>query len=52
MSRTRLSSDLYVFMNGRNVGCLTQTSSGRLQFTYSEEWQSWELGRPVSLSMP
>ncbi|ABQ25676.1 type II toxin-antitoxin system HipA family toxin [Geotalea uraniireducens] len=52
MSRTRLSSDLHVFMNGRTVGRLTRTSSGKLQFSYCEEWLSWELGRPLSLSMP
>jgi HipA-like protein len=39
-------------MNGRKVGRLTRTSSGKLQFSYFEEWLSWELSRPLSLSMP
>jgi len=52
MPRTRQAADLYVFMNGRKVGRLTRTSSGRLQFSYCEEWLSWDLGRPLSLSLP
>ncbi|MCM2358462.1 MAG: type II toxin-antitoxin system HipA family toxin [Geobacteraceae bacterium] len=51
MPRTRQAADLYVFMNGRKVGRLTKTSSGRLQFSYFEEWLSWDLGRPLSLSL-
>jgi serine/threonine-protein kinase HipA len=39
-------------MNGRKVGRLTRTPSGKLQFSYFEEWLSWELSRPLSLSMP
>jgi len=52
MARTRQSADLHVYMNGRKVGCLTRVASGRLQFSYGEEWLGWELGRPLSLSMP
>jgi serine/threonine-protein kinase HipA len=39
-------------MNGRKVGQLTRTSSGKLRFSYCEEWLGWELRRPLSLSMP
>ena len=52
MPRTRQATDLYVFMNGRKVGRLTKTSSGMLQFSYFEEWLNWDLGRPLSLSLP
>lgn len=52
MPRNRLSADLYVYMNGRKVGQLTRTSSGKLRFSYCEEWLDWELRRPLSLSMP
>ena len=52
MPRPRLSADLFVYMNGRKVGCLTRSSSGRLLFTYGQEWLGSELRRPLSLSMP
>jgi serine/threonine-protein kinase HipA len=52
MARTRQSADMFVYMNGRKVGQLTRTPSGKLQFSYCDEWLSWELGRPLSLSMP
>jgi serine/threonine-protein kinase HipA len=52
MARTRLSAEMFVYMNGRKVGRLTRTSSGMLQFTYGDEWLGWELGRPLSLSLP
>lgn len=52
MPRPRLSADLHVYMNGRKVGCLTRSSSGRLLFSYSQEWLTSELRRPLSLSMP
>lgn len=52
MARPRLSADLYVYMNGRKVGCLTRNASGRLLFTYSQEWLDSEFCRPLSLSMP
>lgn len=52
MARPRLSADLYVYMNGRKVGCLTRSASGRLLFTYGQEWLDSELRRPLSLSMP
>ncbi|MDD3293633.1 MAG: HipA N-terminal domain-containing protein [Geobacteraceae bacterium] len=39
-------------MNGRKVGQLTRTSSGKLRFSYGEVWLDWELRRPLSLSMP
>lgn len=52
MPRPRLSADLYAYMNGRKVGCLTRTAGGKLLFSYCEEWLGWELRRPLSLSMP
>ncbi|MBI5657582.1 MAG: type II toxin-antitoxin system HipA family toxin [Geobacter sp.] len=52
MPRTRQTADLYVFMNGRKVGRLSRTNSGKLQFSYFEDWLSWDLGRPLSLSLP
>lgn len=52
MARPRLTSDLYVFMNGRKVGCLIRLSTGQLRFEYSDTWINSNLMRPLSLSMP
>lgn len=52
MARPRLTSDLYVFMNGRKVGCLSRLSTGQLRFEYSDTWINSNLMRPLSLSMP
>lgn len=52
MARPRITSDLYVFMNGRKVGCLTRLSTGQLRFEYNDTWINSDLMRPLSLSMP
>jgi len=52
MGRKRYAADLYVSMNGQNVGTLTRTSGGKLEFFYSEAWLQSEHCRPLSLSMP
>lgn len=52
MARKRQSRDLYVYMNGQRVGTLVRESTGHLIFTYGHDWLSWEMTRPISLSMP
>ena len=52
MARTRSSSELYVFMNGRKVGRLSRGASGRLEYAYAAAWLDWEQSRPLSLSLP
>ena len=52
MARPRITADLYLFMNGLKVGCLTRTSVGQLRFEYVDEWLQSELRRPISLSLP
>ena len=52
MGRPRLSTDLYLFMNGKKVGTLTRTPAGRLRFEYHDAWMQSEEKRPISLSMP
>ena len=52
MGRTRRSANLYVSMNGQSVGILSRAATGRLEFSYSEDWLRSEQGRPLSLSMP
>lgn len=52
MARTRSSSELYVFMNGRKVGRLSRGTSGRLEYAYAAAWLDWEQSRPLSLSLP
>ncbi len=43
---------LGVWMNGIQVGELTQSSSGGLSFAYVPGWLATEGARPISLSMP
>ena len=52
MGRKRKRADLYVFMNGKKVGLLSRTSSGKLEFGYDAGWLESSVGRPLSLSMP
>ncbi|WP_051284441.1 HipA N-terminal domain-containing protein [Desulforegula conservatrix] len=52
MGRPRITTDLYVFMNGLKVGCLTRLSTGMLSFEYSDSWIHSDRARPLSLSMP
>lgn len=52
MARKKHYQDLYIYMNGLFVGTLIRESTGRLVFTYSYDWLSWENSRPISLSMP
>lgn len=52
MGRKRRTADLYLFMNGQKVGTLTRTSTGVLEFSYSDAWLQSEHCRPLSLSMP
>lgn len=51
MGRKRYAADLYVSMNGQNVGTLTRTAGGKLEFSYSVAWLQSEHCRPLSLSM-
>lgn len=44
-------SELIVFMDGRQMGRLTQ-KQGRLGFTYSDDWRGAEGAYPLSTSMP
>jgi serine/threonine-protein kinase HipA len=52
MARTRTSAELFVFMNGRRVGQLSRAASGRLLYSYAEQWLTWDKSRPLSLSLP
>jgi serine/threonine-protein kinase HipA len=52
MGRKRLSADLSVLMNGEPVGILGRSATGRLSFTYRQDWLAAEKSRPLSLSMP
>ncbi len=52
MGRKRQRAELFVFMNGKKVGLLSQTPHGRLAFKYDTTWLTNESGRALSLSMP
>ncbi len=39
-------------MNGKKVGLLSRTPSGKLEFGYDTGWLENSVGRPLSLSMP
>lgn len=52
MGRTRRTANLYVSMNGQGVGILSRAATGRLEFSYREDWLRAEQGRSLSLSMP
>jgi serine/threonine-protein kinase HipA len=52
MGRKRLSRELLVAMNGREVGRLMRLSQGALRFRYSPAWLAEASAMPVSLSMP
>lgn len=52
MGRTRRTANLYVSMNGQGVGILIRAATGRLEFSYGEDWLRAEQGRSLSLSMP
>lgn len=52
MARPKITADLYLFMNGKKVGCLTRTAVGQLRFEYGDEWLHSAFRRPLSLSMP
>lgn len=52
MGRRRLVQELYVFMNGIQVGKLLRESSGILSFIYDTDWLNLKNSRPISLSMP
>ncbi|MFO7713028.1 type II toxin-antitoxin system HipA family toxin [Desulfosarcina sp.] len=52
MGRRRRAADLYVSMNGQKVGILTRNSSGKLEFSYSQDWTTSDYRRPLSLSLP
>jgi len=52
MPRPRLTTDLYIFMNGQKVGNLTRTPTGQLRFVYSTDWLQSDFRRPLSLSLP
>lgn len=52
MARKQLSQELYVYMNGLEVGRLKRESTGQLVFQYGENWLKSDITRPISLSMP
>ncbi len=52
MGRLKRRADLHVSMNGKMVGILTRTNRGKLEFSYSPEWLTYDYSRPISLSMP
>lgn len=44
--------ELFVLLNGRSVGRISQDRHGRLALIYSEEWRRYQGAYPLSLSMP
>lgn len=52
MARKRQFQELYVYMNGIQVGILTRAATGNLTFIYCDGWLSWRNARPISISMP
>jgi len=52
MGRRRITTELYIYMNGHKVGALVQSSVGRLELKYAQEWLNSEVRRPLSLSLP
>lgn len=44
--------ELIAFLEGEEMGRVTQDAQGRLQFTYSGEWLEADSAYPLSLSMP
>lgn len=52
MGRRRLTSELFVSMNGQSVGILTRRPNGMLEFSYGKNWLDSEHRRPISLSLP
>ncbi|TWD81615.1 serine/threonine-protein kinase HipA [Kribbella amoyensis] len=43
---------LIIYLDGRQVGTLTQNAQGRLAFDYLDEYRAESTGAPLSLSMP
>lgn len=52
MTRQKKHQELFVYMNGIEVGRLLRESTGQLVFQYKEDWLNNEITRPISLSMP
>lgn len=52
MARRSRNLSLGVFLNSRQIGSLTQQSSGAVDFRYAAEWLGWKSNLPVSLSLP
>jgi len=52
MQRQYAATNLYVGMNGIQVGVLNKLASGQLKFTYDVKWLKSEYARPISLSLP
>jgi serine/threonine-protein kinase HipA len=52
MARRRTRYPLNVYLNARLVGRLRRQASGAIDFQYDSEWLAWEIGLPVSLSLP
>ena len=44
--------DLIAYVNGGEMGRVSQSARGRLQFTYADEWLRSQAAFPLSLSMP
>lgn len=52
MGRRAHSKSLVLWANGQRVGRWTLGARGETQLQYDSAWQSSELGRPLSLSLP
>lgn len=52
MGRKRQRAELFAYMNGEQVGTLTRSANGRLEFSYAPSWLASSSGRPLSLSLP
>ncbi len=47
-----MNGELIALLDGRETGRVTRDTSGRLSFTYNEEWRAADNAYPLSISMP
>jgi serine/threonine-protein kinase HipA len=47
-----MTQELIAIIEGREMGCVTRADTGKLSFTYDEQWRNDPDAYPLSLSMP
>ncbi len=52
MSRKKSINQLFIYMNGIQVGTLNHATTGNLEFVYENSWLNEKNSRPISLSLP